>query len=351
MRGREGPIPGAAESVIFRTPFTDLLGLEVPIQQAGMPGLTTVALVSEVSRAGGLGMIAGTGSSPGALSREIDEVASRTTGVFGTNFLMPFLDREAVEVAARKTAIVEFFYGRPDSELVESVHRLGARVGWQVGSVAEARQAEGAGCDVVVAQGVEAGGHVRGTTPALALLDEVRASLRVPVVVAGGVSDPSDAALHLTRGASGVRLGTRFAASAESAAHPEYIERIVRASAGDTSLTTLFSVGWPDAPHRVLTSCISAASADSAEYVGTSVFEGSARTIPRYSVVPPTLATSGRIEAMALYAGTSVSGVHRVEPAGRIVREWAAAVEKALGEQDTRARQLSGARRGEETGK
>ena len=97
---------------------------------------------------------------------------------------MPFLDRGAVEIASRRSVLVEFMWATPDAELVAVSHAGGARVGWQVGSADEAAAARDAGCDLVVAQGIEVGGHVRGTTALLPLLAEVLTRVEVPVVAA-----------------------------------------------------------------------------------------------------------------------------------------------------------------------
>src|SRR4051812_21088061 len=153
---------------------------------------------------------------------------------------MPFLDHAALEAAADRSVLVEFFWGEPDADLVDIVHRAGARAGWQVGTAAEARAAGDAGCDVVVVQGVEAGGHVRGTVGLLPLLSEVRDVVNVPIVGAGGIGTGESMAAVLTAGADAVRIGTRFVAAKESVAHPLYVEALVNATAGDTVLTTAF---------------------------------------------------------------------------------------------------------------
>jgi NAD(P)H-dependent flavin oxidoreductase YrpB (nitropropane dioxygenase family) len=149
-----------------------------------MGGFTSPDLALAVSGAGALGMLTGTVGSD-ALSAHLDAVPSGAT--VGVNFLVPFLDRSTLEEAAQRSPFVEFFWGAPDAELVDRVHRGGARAGWQVGSVTEARAARDAGCDVIIAQGMEAGGHVRGTTGLLPLLDEVRAEVEVPIVASGGI--------------------------------------------------------------------------------------------------------------------------------------------------------------------
>jgi len=233
--------------------------------------------------------------------------------------LIPFLDRECVTVAARKSRLVEFFYGEPDPELVQHVHDLGALASWQVGSLSEAIAAEHAGCDVVVAQGTEAGGHVRGQTSLFPLLSEILEVLRIPVIAAGGIATARDLAAALACGASGARIGTRFVAATESGAHPLYVKALIDASAADTCVTEAFSVMWPNAPHRVLRSSIAAAEALSEDILGETRVGDQVLPVQRLSVICPTTETTGHIGAMALYAGESVSSVRTVLPAADIV--------------------------------
>lgn len=313
---------------MIETPFTRLLGIDAPLQAAAMPGVSTPALVAAVAEAGGLGMIPAPMMTPEALSHEIGEVTERTTGAFGVNFLMPFLDPACVEVAARGARVVEFFYGEPDAELIAGVHAHGALASWQVGSAAEAVAARAAGCDLLIAQGTEAGGHVRGRAELAALLPEVREAVEIPILAAGGISTPAAVRRAIELGASGVRIGTRFIASAESGAHPDYIAALIAARASDTCLTEAFSVMWPDAPHRVLRSSIAAAEASSADVVGETRIGDRTMPVPRFSVVCPSKETTGDIAAMALYAGTSVADVREVEPAAAIVRELLAGLER-----------------------
>jgi NAD(P)H-dependent flavin oxidoreductase YrpB (nitropropane dioxygenase family) len=305
------------------TRFTRLVGCSVPLQQAGMGGVATPDLAAAVAEAGGLGMIGAVRMTAPALREALDQIARRTRGTFGVNFLMPFLDRACVEVASRKARVVEFFYGDPDSSLVEVVHAGGALACWQVGSVEEARAAAAAGCDFIVVQGVEAGGHVRGRIGLLALLPEVIEAVSVPVVAAGGIGTAQAMAAALAAGADGVRMGTRFVAAQESAAHPLYKDALIRAAAGDTVLTEAFSATWPNAPHRVLRSCVEAARAFEGEIVGELDLGGQKLPLLRFASPCPTRTTTGTIEAMALYAGETVGVVREVQPAAVIVRELA----------------------------
>src|SRR4051794_23727227 len=152
--------------------FTEMVGCALPIQQAPMGGVASAPqLPVAVAAAGGMGMFSAVLQPAEQLVTVLDELPVAGIGV---NFLVPFLqDRDAVSVAAARMPLVDFFGGEPDPALVALVHAEGALAEWQVGSVEEARAAVAAGCDLVVAQGVEAGGHVRGTLRLPALLHPV----------------------------------------------------------------------------------------------------------------------------------------------------------------------------------
>ena len=317
---------------MISTRFTDLVGCSTPIQQAGMGGVATPELAAAVAAAGGLGMVAAVLVPPDMLATMLDRLVAPSDGAIGVNFLMPFLDGvEVVDVAASRARVVEFFYGEPDDGLVARVHDGGALGFWQVGSVWEARAAVDAGCDAIVVQGTEAGGHVRGEVSLLPLLGQVLDQVEVPVVAAGGIATSRHVAAALAAGASAVRVGTRFVATAESGAHPDYIEALLRAGDGDSVLTDAFSVMWPDVPHRVLRSCITAAAAHTGDLVGEERMGDEVVPIPRFAVPVPTRDTTGEIAAMALYAGESVGAVTSVVSAATVVRELVEGAERLLG--------------------
>ena len=315
----------------METAFTRLVGCRVPLQQAGMGGSAGPDLVAAVADAGALGMLGLPAASPAAVTAAIDEVASRTRGAFGVNFLMPFLDRDAVSRAAERARVVEFFYGDPDSGLVATVHAGGALASWQVGSLDEARAAQEAGCDLIVAQGVEAGGHVRGDVALLPLLDMVLEAVEVPVLAAGGIGSARAMAAVLAAGAAGARVGTRFLAAPEADVHPRYLEALLAAGSRDTVLTTTFSVLWPDAPHRVLRACVDAALSSKDDPVGEMELPDGRRVpVPRLAPPSPGRRSTGHLEAMALYAGQGVGQLRRPQPAADIVRELAEGAEALL---------------------
>jgi NAD(P)H-dependent flavin oxidoreductase YrpB (nitropropane dioxygenase family) len=285
------------------TAFTELVGCRLPLQQAGMGGVTTPALAAAVARAGGLGMLGGAGLSADEVIGHVR--AAGMEGQLGVNFLVPFLDLAVLEAVAPAVRVVELFYGDPEAGVVDRIHQGGALAAWQVGSVDEARGAADAGCDLVVVQGNEAGGHVRGRQPLLPLLAEVRSIVDVPLVAAGGIGDGAAMATALEAGADAVRVGTRFLAAEEADVHPDYLSALVAAGAGDTELTESFALLWPDAPHRVLRSCIEASDDDPAVR----------------SPHPPGRDFVGDVAAAALYAGTSVDHVHGSMSAADIVDE------------------------------
>jgi NAD(P)H-dependent flavin oxidoreductase YrpB (nitropropane dioxygenase family) len=158
------------------------------------------------------------------------------------NLVLPLLRPGDVQAAVDADVIVTF-WGEP--------RRLAGGT-WvhQCGSLQEAQAAEAAGADAVIAQGVEAGGHVRGTTPLLELIERVRAAVKIPVLAAGGIVDQDGVRQALDAGAVTAVMGTRFLLSEESRAHPDYKLRCLQADR--TVLTELFGLGWAEAPHRVV---------------------------------------------------------------------------------------------------
>ena len=316
---------------MLATAFTELVGCQVPIQQAAMGGASTPQLAIAVSRAGGLGMLEHARLIP--LADRVAAVEQADAGPFGVNFLMPFLDRsklDDVELAAGRARLVEFFYDTPDPGLISLVHAGGALAGWQVGSVAEAMQAVDAGCDLIIAQGVEAGGHVRGAVGLIPLLADVLEVVTVPVLAAGGISTARGMAAALAAGAAGVRVGTRFVATEESGAHPDYVAALLAAPAEATILVEAFSVGWPGAPHRVLSSAVAAAEAHPDEMVAMLETESGSQPIPLWFVATPNREVTGHVEAMALYAGQGVGQVTQVVPAAQVVTELAEGADRLL---------------------
>jgi nitronate monooxygenase len=317
----------------MRTRFTELVGCALPVQLAAMGGgIGTPALAYAVAAAGGLGMV-GASDFDRAMLVEAFDSKGRRSGAgppVGAGFLIPFLDRDTVAAVAPLVRVIEYFYGDPDPDLVQLGHSGGALVSWQVGSAEEARAAAGAGCDFLIAQGIEAGGHVRGRIGVLILLDEVLAAVNVPVLAAGGVATVRGMAAALAAGADGIRVGTRLLLAQESSAHPDYQAAVIAATAADTVVTEAFQVYWPGAPHRVLRASLEAASRRGAEDSGAIYPDGG--TIPLFAPSPPSDKVGGPVGALAHYAGESVSAATEVLPAASIVRQIADGAETLLRE-------------------
>jgi NAD(P)H-dependent flavin oxidoreductase YrpB (nitropropane dioxygenase family) len=217
----------------------DFRRLPAPIVQAGMGAVARHELAAAVSEAGGLGTI---GGARAPIAEELAAARRLTGRPIAVNLVSPLLRRGDVG-AAEEADVVVTFWGKP--------RRLtGSTWVHQCGSVEEARAAAAAGADAVIAQGVEAGGHVRGTTRMLKLVERVRAAVEIPVLAAGGIVDRAGLEQALDAGAVAAVLGTRFLLSEESHAHPDYKQRCLEAEG--TVLTEFFGLGWADAPHRVI---------------------------------------------------------------------------------------------------
>jgi NAD(P)H-dependent flavin oxidoreductase YrpB (nitropropane dioxygenase family) len=272
------------------TRFTDLVGCRYPVQLAGMAGgVAGPELAASVRDAGGLGMVTAGEPVPSGC---------------GVNFLVPFIESvQVVAEATRQSSIIEFFSGPPDPALAACGHDGRALVGWQVGSASEAVAAQAAGCDYVIAQGIEAGGHVRGNQPLDVILAEVLARVSVPVIAAGGIASPHRVAELITAGADAVRVGTAFLACPEARTHPDYLANLLTATGADTVLTEWFNQGWPAAPHRVLRGALQAAQ--------RSGWRG---------VKPPARDDTRAVSDMAQYAGTGVGDVTSSQSAHRVLR-------------------------------
>ena len=228
----------------------DRLQLEVPVVQAGLGGgLARAALAGAVSAAGGLGTLGIL--PPGLLRKEIRRAREAAPGrPVAVNLLMPYVVPEHVQVCVEERPSVAVLFCGHDRGLVARLREAGVLVLHQVGSVGGARRALADGADGLVAQGVEAGGHVLATEPLRTLLPRVRALLpHGPVLAAGGVVDADDVRDLLQRGADAAVAGSRFLLTPECHAHAGYQQRVVDAQ--ETVLTRLFGLGWRD-PHRVV---------------------------------------------------------------------------------------------------
>ena len=221
----------------MKTNLCHMLGIEHPIFAAPMgPDLTGPDLVAAVSNAGGLGILQAQLCPPPLFRQEIRRVRALMDRPFGVNLILHFPVEDHVAVCLEeRVPVLSFFWGDP-TPYVGRAHAAGVKVFHQVGSVAEAERAAAVGIDVIVAQGVEAGGHIAGEVSTLALIPRVVDAVAPrPVVAAGGIADARGVVAVLALGAQAAMLGTRFLASAESRAHPHYKQRLLEADEGARS--------------------------------------------------------------------------------------------------------------------
>ena len=328
------------------TRFTEQFALSTPIAQAGMAFVgSTPDLAVAVSEAGGLGCL-GVGLMPApALGAAIAAIEKGTDRPFDVNFITGFTGPDQIDVVcAAGVAAVSFHWGHPPLAWIEQLHAAGIRVFEQVGSVEDARRAVGDGVDVVVAQGLEAGGHNYATLPTFALVPLVADAVAPALVLAsGGIADGRGLAAALMLGADGVWVGTRLVATAESAAHDGYKASLVAASATDTERTALFGPEFPAFnPMRVLRNRVVREWADrigeipadtSAEpVIGTADLPGGRVELHRFTnFVPMRGATTGDLEEMPLLAGQGVGLVGAVEPAAAVIARMTADAVAMLG--------------------
>ncbi|HME70040.1 MAG TPA: nitronate monooxygenase family protein [Myxococcota bacterium] len=233
----------------LRTPICDLFGIEHPVFLAGMGGVAFADVCAAVSEAGGFGTLGLVGFPPERIRKEMRGVRARTNKPFGVDLLaaLPEQIHASIEVIVEEGAAAFVAgLGVPES-VIEKCHRAGVKVMAVCGKVSHAVHAEAAGCDAVVAQGTEAGGHT-GQVAAMALVPQTVDAVKIPVLAAGSIVDGRGLAAALALGAQGAWIGTRFIASHEAHAASGFKQRLVEAGSADTVVTRCYS----GKPMRVL---------------------------------------------------------------------------------------------------
>jgi NAD(P)H-dependent flavin oxidoreductase YrpB (nitropropane dioxygenase family) len=323
-----------------------MLGIEIPIVLAPMGGAVSPRLAAAVSNAGALGTLPLWRSPVETLRSAVRKTRALTAKPFAVNLNMEFPQDERLDACLEERVPVISFFWRDPGDLVKRAKAGGAVVMYTVGNAEDARRAVDIGVDVVVAQGWEAGGHVRGTVATLPLVPAVvDAAGDTPVIAAGGIADGRGMAAALALGAAGVWVGTRFLAAEEVSIHPEYQRRILAASESDTGYyENLFDGGWPNAPHRVLRNSTvrnweAAGRPPPGQRPGEGVIVARSESrgdADRYMSITPGPDTVGEIEPLSLWSGQGVALVRKVQPAAEIVREMndeANAILRRLGQE------------------
>ncbi len=222
----------------MRGRVTEILGIKYPILQGGMAWVSTAPLVAAVSEAGGLGIIGGGGMTGEGLREEIRRTKSLTHKPFGVNLmLLSAYVKEQIEVVKEeKVPVVTTGAGNP-GELIEDFARQGILTIPVVASVALAKRLLRRGIKLIIAEGMESGGHVGEITTMCLVPQIVDAVNPLPVIAAGGIADGRGMAACFALGAEGVQMGTRFVCTEECEVHPLYKEAIVKAQDRSTVVT------------------------------------------------------------------------------------------------------------------
>jgi enoyl-[acyl-carrier protein] reductase II len=282
---------------------------------------------------------------PPVFAERIAQIRALTRRPFGVDFFLassPTLGPTTVDghidvAAAARVSLVVFHFGLPSAAWVAALKNAGIPIWAQVPTVEDARAALDLGLDGLVAQGKEAGGHCRSTTPLHHLLRDIRDELgdEVLLLAAGGIATGGDVVSAFAHGADGVWVGTRLVASTEAYAHPEWKRRLTHARRQDTVNTVLFGPELPCQPYRVLrTRTVDAHLAQQHEICddpptgspigSTLLFPGTSFAtpgvpMPRFSALPPTPDTTGDFDAMGMPAGESVQHIRDIKPAAQII--------------------------------
>ncbi len=220
-------------------PITQLFAIRYPIVQAGMIWCSGWELASAVSNAGGLGLLGAGSMYPEVLKEQIRKCKSATKQPFGVNLplLYPDIDQHIQTIIEEKVPIVFTSAGNPKT-WTSILKNEGIKVVHVVSSAKFALKAQDAGCDAVVAEGFEAGGHNgREETTTMCLIPQVRQAIHLPLIAAGGIGTGKTMLAAMILGADGVQVGSRFVTTPESSAHQAFKEKIIHANEGDTLLT------------------------------------------------------------------------------------------------------------------
>jgi nitronate monooxygenase len=327
----------------MRSPLLERLRLDLPVLQAALGGgISSPELAAAVSNAGGLGSIGA--RSAGSMLRDFGRARALAPGKpLGLGFLVPFTRRVHVDaaIACKPDALVLMAGFAPD--VVARLRAAGIFVLHQVGSRADAERALRDGADGLIAQGVEAGGHVLGDEPGPSVLAQILAIAGdTPVALAGGIATADDVRAALAQGAAAVMPGTRYLLTHEALAHPAYKQRVLGAER--TLLTKLFGLGW-SLKHRVVPNAATQRFCDSSGHIASWVsliqrmtepaiqpiallrdasgrLARSSNAVPLFTPdVPHPKQPDSAVEYAALYAGESAKRIHTLEGAFEVTRQ------------------------------
>tara|TARA_R110002049_G_scaffold285698_4_gene466974 strand:+ start:94071 stop:95012 length:942 start_codon:yes stop_codon:yes gene_type:complete len=306
-----------------------------------MGGVARAELVAAVARAGAFGCLGMVRESPERIRQEVEQVRSMTDQPFAVNLIpaatdAALFDAELEECFRLKVPTMLFFWD-VDRDAVKKAKDAGCVVVHQVGTVEQAVIAAKAGADAIIAQGIEAGGHVHGEISSLVLLPQVVEAVAVPVIGSGGFGSGRSLVAALALGAQGIHCGTAFLATKESYAHDVHKHKVVEASSGDTIHTDAFAINWPPhSPVRVLKSEATMAIEASpfghnpADLPRQQVAEEEGRPIYLMSTDSPLRSMTGQLDKLAMYAGQVTGQIKQIASVNSVVESMVQEAEKTI---------------------
>jgi enoyl-[acyl-carrier protein] reductase II len=317
------------EVVGLRSPLCDLVGLEVPIIQAGMSIFTSPALAAAVSNAGALGSIGAWNRPADQLRRELDELRDLTDHPFAVNHVVPALDADALAATLERAPAVISFALDDAGDLIKRAHDAGSLAMQQITTVQQAQLAAEHGADIIVAQGGEAGGY-GGIVSTLSLVPQVVDTVRpVPVVAAGGIADGRGIAAAMVLGAAGVNLGSRFLASTESPVGERWKKALVTYPSEDWIQAEFINAINPNPGTVGYGTRLRLLQTEFVQRWEERARKVDADLTPALAELADAVAAGDR-EDLLVVGGQSAGLIEHVEPAGAIVRTLVAETRNAL---------------------
>lgn len=313
----------------MRTRLTDMLGIEHPVMLAGMGGVSFHRLVAAVSDAGGFGTLGAATMSPEELADEMAKVRELTDKPFGVDLLAALPERMlegSRQIVRGGASLFVAGLGVP-RDIIDVLHEGNVLVASMCGKVRHAVAAVEAGCDFVIAQGTEAGGHT-GTVATMPLVPQIVDAVgdRVPVVAAGGIFDGRGLAASLCLGADGVWVGTRFIATPEARTVPGYKDALLRTPEDGTVISKGFTGKTLRAVRNKWTDHVECHPEELAPFPEQMMRAIQANALhlggDEHAQVDP--------DKECYPAGQGVGAIHELVPAGELVRRFVAEAERAL---------------------
>lgn len=305
-----------------KTKICELLGIEYPIIQGAMRFISMSEMAAAVSKAGGLGTLAGSSAPKELLAGEIDKTRDITDKPFAVNISLRRKNApEIVDLVLEKNIPVVITSAGDPQRFIKILKAHGAKVLHVVPSVRLAKKAEEAGVDAVIAEGTEAGGHVGfDEITTISLIPQVVERVTIPVVAAGGIADGKGLVAALSLGAEGIQMGTRFLATTESIIHENYKQAILAAQDNDTTV-----IGRNGAPLRVLKTPF-VEQIREMENKGSSITE-----IENFMETQSAPATSPEIVKGIMSAGQIAGLIKEIKSIDQVIKDIMAEAESILG--------------------